>query len=143
MKRIELLLLSLLVLFCVSCEKKSQNQQLITEINNAVEKINSQCPIYYDEGNGVTLLNVKYENNAVIYDYKVDRISDEFTSNLDNFKTGMIYMLKGEADMSPESKTFYSNIIETEGKLIYKYHTESGKSFSIEISNDEIKNAFK
>lgn len=52
-------------------------------------------------------------------------------------------MLRAEAEMSSDNKKFFSNLIEAGSKLVYNYTTPTGESIEIEISNKELKEAFK
>ncbi len=139
MNKFVILLLNILSALCfLSCGTNNQDSQAITEIREAVDKVNDACPIYMDMGNDVTLMSVKYYDNKVVYDYKLNRINDKVTANIDDLKTGMLYMCKAEMNVLPENKKFYENIIKTGTLLVYYYHTDSGKSISIEMTKDDL-----
>ena len=141
MNKFVILFLNILSILCfLSCGTHNQESQAISEIREAVDKANSACPVYLDMGNDVTLMSVKYYDDKVVYDYKLKRINDNIVDNIDDIKTGLLYMCKAEMNASPENKKFFENVIKTGTRLVYNYHTDSGKSLSLEVSNSELEN---
>ena len=139
MNKFVILFLNILSILCfLSCGTHNQDSQAISEIREAVDKANLACPVYLDMGNDVTLMSVKYYDDKVVYDYKVKDFNDNLVANMDDIKTGLLYMCKAEMQASPENKIFFGNIIKTGTRLIYYYHADSGKSFSIEMTKDDL-----
>jgi len=80
---------------------------------------------------------------VVTYNYHVDRIYNGAESSKDRVKNSLLYMLKGETEVSTDSKNFITNIIKADCKLVYKYKTSSGDSIQIEILNEDLKKVFR
>jgi len=141
------LLLNVLFCLAVSCNSSSPSPkidpQIIAEIEKTVAIANSQCPAYYGIGNDAILESLTYENNVVTYNYHVDRIYNGAESSKDRVKNSLLYMLKGETEVSTDSKNFITNIIKADCKLVYKYKTSSGDSIQIEILNEDLKKVFR
>lgn len=141
------LLLSVLFCLAVSCNSSSPtpkiDPQITAEIEKTVAIANSQCPAYYGMGNDAILESLTYENNVVTYNYHVDRIYNGAESSKDRVKNSLLYMLKGETEVSTDSKNFITNIIKADCKLVYKYKTSSGDSIQIEILNEDLKKVFR
>lgn len=114
---------------------------IIAEIKKEIEAGNSKCPLYIGAGNGLSMDSMVYRDNTVIYNYSVDRINDAVAGN-ESIKKSLLYMLKGEAEVNPATTHFFNNVINAGAKLIYRYTTPSGKSMSVEISNEELKSTF-
>lgn len=75
----------------------------------------------------------------MVYDYKVNKIGDDIETYLENLKKSMLYLCKAEAQASPVNKAFFNNLVKTGTRIVYYYHNDSGKSFSVEISADDLK----
>lgn len=115
------------------------DSQAISEIQSVVDIVNAACPQYQDMGNGVTLLSVQYLGDKVVYDYKINKIADDIETYLDDLKKSMLYLCKAEVQASSTSKAFFENLVKTGTRIVYYYHNDSGKSFSVEISADDLR----
>lgn len=148
MKKILVLIFNAILLMCFACETSNKDSQTIKEIENEIATVNAICP--QEVAKHVTLTSMKYQNNTVIYDYhidvpedKVDQVLEESSRNMENLKKGVIYMLKGEAEMSPKTKNFFNNLIVVGANLEYKYHADTQDLYSISISNSELRDAIQ
>ena len=147
MKKFVVLMCSAILLLCLSCETSNKNSQAIKEIEEEIATANSICP--QEVAKHVTLTSVKFQNNTVIYDYLIDVPEDkvdlvmEQAKNIEAFKEGLIYMLKGEAQLTPTNKRFFDNLIDVSADMEYRYHNNSRDLYSISISSSEIKNALQ
>ncbi|WP_302984759.1 hypothetical protein [uncultured Muribaculum sp.] len=128
-----------LLVLCISCNSSNPNPGLIAEIQKEVEFANSKCPIYLGVGNDVVMDSLSFKDNTLTYNYSLAQIREGINYKDDRFKQSILYMLKGEAEMSPSNKKFYMNIIEVGGKLVYKYHVATGESITLEFTNKELK----
>ncbi len=137
MKNTIFLLLTIVMIICTSCNISNSDSEAIREIEETVEKVNDSCPVKFTES--VVLTSVKYRNNTITYRYKLRHITDEAVTAMEKFKTGMAYMIKAEAESSPESKKFFENIIKVDAKLVYYYYTDDGDSFSMEYTSADIR----
>lgn len=147
MKKITFLLLNILLCLAISCNSSNSkpqiNPQIIAEIEKKVATANSNCPVYLGVGNNVVLECLTYENNVITYNYRIARIDNGIDLKNKELKNSLLYMLRAEAEMSSDNKKFFSNLIEAGSKLVYNYTTPTGESIEIEISNKELKEAFK
>lgn len=84
-----------------------------------------------------------YKDRTVTYNYSVDNINNELSSQKENLKHSMLYMLKAEISLSGETKEFFQNIVEIDGKVIYKYKSKNGDSYSVELTTKDIEEALK
>lgn len=142
MKQISAVILALIAFCVVSCTSKDGavlDKEAAKMVETQVAAANAQCPIEFGLGNDVVLESVTYDDNMVVYHYTLARIEEDAISELDNLKMGLIYNLK--ADKSSEA--FIENVIKAGAGLDYSYMAPSGKSFSVIISNEELKEAFE
>lgn len=138
MKSLKFVLFSVLMILCVSCNARKNNTQLVKEIELEVEKMDKQCPISFGFGNDVVLRKIFFEDNTLAYCYSVADIRDEMKDNEENIKMSMLYMAKSDASFM----NLCRKLIDVGGKLVYTYQASTGKSFSLEFSNEELKEFF-
>ncbi len=139
MSRLKFVLFSVLMFLCISsCNARKNNTRLVQEIELEVEKMDKQCPISFGLGNDVVLRKIFFEDNTLAYCYSVADIRDEMKDNEENIKMSMLYMAKSDASFM----NLCRKLIDVGGKLVYTYQASTGKSFSLEFSNKELKEFF-
>jgi len=83
-------------------------------------------------------VKIFFEDNTLAYCYSVADIRDEMKDNEENIKMSMLYMAKSDASFM----NLCRKLIDVGGKLVYTYQASTGKSFSLEFSNKELKEFF-
>ncbi|MDE5962702.1 MAG: hypothetical protein K2G58_01485 [Alistipes sp.] len=138
MKKLKLIIFGVLMVLCASCDARKNNTQLVKEIEQEVQTMGEQCPISFGLGNDVVLRKISFEDNTLTYCYSVADIGDAMMDNAKNIKMSMLYMAKSDAAFTELCR----KIIEVGGKVVYTYDSSTGKSISLEFSNQELKEFF-
>ncbi len=137
MKTIKFVLFNLLLVICASCSNSNQNNaDLIKEIEKNVEATNQMCPMKVSEINNVVFEKIDFDNNTVTYHYTLDVLPN---SNR-NYKDFLINEQKGMIELSPDYKKLIDALAEIGAKIVYAYQNPEGDTYSIELTNKDLKN---
>ena len=149
MKKLFLILLFLPLMMVTSCKDNtgsgisadSKDALLDKEIAASV----AQFPMQVDDA--TTLVLLSRDGNVVTYDYALDESKmnfDEFIANQESFKAQLRNNIVVVCTPSSDFHTFMTLLRDTDKELRYRYKGKpSGRSVTIEFSNNEIKELIK
>ncbi len=148
MKKTGFILLNILLVILGSCGSKPKDEKVkevkvsgnpVALITEAIDAANAQCPIQLSSANNVVMDSAAYNGRTITYYYSINRIADGFDPGNDNLKKSMFYMIRSEMDMSPIARTLMETLVSSGGDIRYHYQAADGKSYSIGVSNTELK----
>ena len=117
---------------------RNRNTDLYAEIASAVEESSNYCPVNY--GNGVTLTDVSFDGDKVVYYYTVaGSLNNGVDTNI--LKEAMLGVVEDEINSDYGALNFYNNVIEAGIPLVYKYRDYGGETFTVKITPRELSRA--
>jgi len=129
--------LSAIALFCLILLGVTSCRNDKSELEKMIDQLNTECPIPL--GSIGQMDNATYKNHKVTFNYTIVGLD-----NLDNYKNNQEafhnFMLDNYRSNSDEDfRQLLETIVEAEASLDVVFSIESGDSFTLSFSNEELK----
>jgi hypothetical protein len=117
-------------MFVVACTPEKR-------LETAVKSLNQECPMYLDDG--LTITEIEYTGNYVIYYCEGDDMMYEFSQDLvtSALKDEMIGTLRLQALTNSDAEEFMQTLRDAKVGIIYHYFTSSS-SMDVVIEYTEL-----
>lgn len=137
MKKINFSILLLIALMIPSLMEAKSRQEMIEDLQVAAIYANADCPV--DQGDGVIMTSVTYTNNVFKYTYKMSYINPSVKNNDPTLKKALEKTLLE----LPETRYFLKELALVGGKLVFYYYVPNKNNYTLEYTNQELRNIIK
>lgn len=113
-------------------KKYKDNDKVCSDINAAINRINSQLPTTIGD---VKAEKLTFNNNVITYPFEV---SDINTIDKENIKNNILIGLISDYENDSERRKFENDLIKLNVIRVYKYHSPKGEHVDIIITSEEL-----